>query len=799
MLRLPKIELSNLTAKLFLAGLAGTVLTSVIIGFSTFVFTRSLFQEAIASYQLDAARQGMDRIDRMLYERAKERPSSPDERSLPAVIRILKEISVPAFLIDREGSVIADNSGLAGKKEPGAYQPFLQVPSTSMVVPRGKWLLPEETLLSVAVQQGYSSYKGNGWRLVLSNPTRIAFSRAYQWALRPILLLIPLILFMGVGVLLIMVNIVVRPIERLIAVTREITAGNFEKKASIESKDEIGQLAFSFNQMTAKLHEFYGSLEDKVKQRTEQYISVNHKLKAEIEERIDLEKKLRENEQRSRLTIETANDAFVGMDVQGAITDWNLMAEKIFGWSREEALGKKVSELIIPDTYRAAHKEGMERFFKTGETSVLNRRLEMTALHKDKHEFPIELTAWCVRTEGSTSFSAFIHDVTQRRKLQTIALQADKMAALGQLSGGIAHDLNNGLTPIIGYVDFLLSETTLEASTRDLLTEAKRSAHRCAEVVEKLLSFSRPSTQDKSPVRLEKVLEEYRGMLHSMLPRTIEVRIQCPPDIGGIFGNETELMTVLVNLAINSRDAMSEKGGLFNVEAKNFHLDEMSVKQGFSAGEYVVISVSDEGSGMTPEVMHKIFEPFFTTKAKGRGTGLGLSMAFNIIKDHKGWIDVSSRVMKGTTFQIYLPVDAKEGSTKKERAATDFSDLPRGKETLLFVDDEETMRKLGKVFLGHLGYTVVFASDGEEALKVYQEMAGQIAAVVLDMTMPKLTGRETIRRFLQLNPAIKIIAQSGYTSEGNVKEILEDGAKAFLAKPYAIDGVAKLLRKVLDS
>ncbi len=381
--------------------------------------------------------------------------------------------------------------------------------------------------------------------------------------------------------------------------------------------------------------------------------------------------------------------------------------------------------------------------------------------------------------------------------MQGQLMQAEKMAAVGQLAGGVAHDLNNQLTPIRGYLDMLLSEVPSTDPIHSLLQEAGQAALRCAEVVQRLVGFSKRSTQQKTALDLVTLLRNFQKLLTNFLPSTIRVDANFEINLWAIDGNETELHTVLTNLAANARDAMPD-GGVLTLDAKNAELQGQVIGEDIHSGNYVVISFRDTGVGMLPETIKRIFEPFFSTKTKDKGTGLGLAMVFNIIQDHGGWIDVSSEIGVGTVFQIYLPKHTSGAELQKKEIHSKAA-LPRGKETVLFADDEEILRTLGKTFLERLGYHVLLASDGKEAVELYSDRKNDIDIVILDMTMPHFTGRQTLQKILSINPAAKVILASGYTSEGTAEELIHEGAKDFIPKPFTIMPFAKILRKVLDS
>lgn len=385
-------------------------------------------------------------------------------------------------------------------------------------------------------------------------------------------------------------------------------------------------------------------------------------------------------------------------------------------------------------------------------------------------------------------------EMVERKSAEEQLLQSQKMQTVGTLAGGIAHDLNNQLTPIVGYIDLILAQNEPTSTIHILLTKANQSAKRCADVVQRLMRFTRPSTQKKTRVQIDAILEEVKSLFPSFLSSIVTTQIKCQKGIWPIYGNETEIQTVLMNLLTNARDAMPNGGSLL-IEAKNVNLG-FGLPKAQREGPYVVVSVSDTGKGMPIQVLQRIFEPFFTTKEVGQGTGLGLSMVFNIMRDHQGWVDVSTVEGKGTVFQLYFPIHPDAISTeKKERE--NMPDLPKGIGTILFADDEEELRSMGRLFLEHLGYKVLLASNGEEAVKIYEEQQKDIAAVVLDMTMPKMSGRQAVKKILEINPGAKIILCSGYTSEGDPSDLLKQGVVDFIPKPYTIAPLAASLRKAL--
>ena len=390
-----------------------------------------------------------------------------------------------------------------------------------------------------------------------------------------------------------------------------------------------------------------------------------------------------------------------------------------------------------------------------------------------------------------------IERTAELKESQEQLLQSQKMESLGQLSASIAHDLNNQLTPVRGYLDLILTQVAPEDPNRELLAEVNLAAVRSVEIVQRLLNFSKPSTIQKSPLKLNRLMEEVKKMLPQLLPSTIRTSVSVEDALWGVLGNETELQTVIVNLIANARDAMPN-GGSLTLRAENGNAGGVTVSHGLLPVPHVVISIVDSGTGMTPEVMQRVFEPFFSTKSRTKGTGLGLSMAFNIVKAHDGWIDISTALGKGSAFQIYLPaiVEGKEAGRPLKLATVD-SALPKGSGLILFVDDEERLRTMGKHFLENLGYSVMLAKDGSDAVEKYVENQAKITAVVSDMTMPRMTGKQMLLEILGTNPKARVILCSGYTDEGTHDDMIALGAADFIQKPYTIAVLAQSLHQTL--
>jgi CheY-like chemotaxis protein len=330
-----------------------------------------------------------------------------------------------------------------------------------------------------------------------------------------------------------------------------------------------------------------------------------------------------------------------------------------------------------------------------------------------------------------------------------------------------------------------------------MLKEAQNAARHCTEIIQKIKTVSSPSSLGKSIIQVSGILEEANKLFETVMPSSIAREIRINKDLWPVYGNTSEILSIIINMATNARDAMTATGGKFSIVGSNVDLRNEKLRPGLAEGHYVYLKFQDTGTGIAPKNIPHIFEPFFTTKKKEGGSGLGLSMVLNIITNHGGWIDVSSEVGKGTTFVIYLP--ARPGEHQTEKAKQEDEVLPHGSGLVLFADDEAHLRNIGKIFLERLGYEVLLASDGEEALKIFEERKKDIRAVVLDMTMPKLTGLQTLKKILAINPKARVLIATGFTEEGTADDLIRAGATGYLPKPYTIAPFAQALKKVFHA
>ncbi len=524
----------------------------------------------------------------------------------------------------------------------------------------------------------------------------------------------------------------------------------------------------------------------------------------DITKRKQAEDTLRQSEERTRLILENALDAIVTINAEGLIIDWNPQAEITFGWSAGEVVGRTFADTIIPQTHRSELAAALKRFLMTGQRRELNKRIEIAALRRDGAEIPVELSVSPMQSGETFIFSAFIRDISDRKlaeeKLQKSEEQlrmSQKLEAVGQLAGGVAHDFNNLLTVITGYSDLILSRINEHDINRPKIEEIKKAANRAASLTRQLLAFSRKQVLQPKLFDLNTLVVDISKMLQRLIGENIEMTTMLDQE-APINADPGQIEQVLMNLVVNARDAMPT-GGRITVETSRIVIDETFASRHLTVqpGEYVVLAVSDTGSGMDAETQKRIFEPFFTTKAQGKGTGLGLSTVYGIVKQSGGNIWVYSELGQGTVFKVYLPV-AIGNETNLQTLATP-SAMPLGTETILVVEDEPQIRRLAFECLESCGYSVLLSSNGLEAMELMEDPTKPIDLVVTDVVMPHMSGKELADRIANIQPKAKVLFMSGYTNDAVVNHGVLQAGTWYLQKPFALDALARQVRAVLDS
>jgi two-component system cell cycle sensor histidine kinase/response regulator CckA len=632
---------------------------------------------------------------------------------------------------------------------------------------------------------------------------------------------------------------------------------------------------------------------------------------------------LLDSEERLRAVLASALDAVVTISATGVVTGWSAPAETMFGWSRTEVLGRTLSELVIPPRYRNAHARGLAHFHATGEGPILQQRIEINALHRDGHEFPVEVSVTPFRLAGTWEFSAFVRDlttrkhteaalresetsyatlvehapvgiyrstpggrflsvnpalvhilgfdtadqvlqlnmardvyadpaerqrllardfadreyddveatwkrrdgrplmvqlttravrnaaheiehydtfvrdVTEQRQLEAQLALSQKLEGIGRLAGGVAHDFNNMLTVIQSYCDLILEDLDPAAPLREDIGQIRQAATASSNLTRQLLAFSRKQVLEPKVINLNTIVANTEKLLTRAIGEDIHLVTRLAPDLGLVKVDPGQIEQVIMNLAVNARDAMPA-GGRLTIETANAEIDEDYLRGHGVAlpGRYVMLAVSDTGIGMDARTQARIFEPFFTTKEPGKGTGLGLATVYGIVKQSGGFVWVYSEPGYGTSFKTYLPLA--EAAVEEAVVATPTLRAPRGTETVLVAEDMPTVRSVTRNMLERQGYTVLEAPDGEAALRLAAEYPGAIDLLLTDVVMPRSGGRQLADRLVQVRPDVRVLYMSGYADDAIVHHGILEAGIAYLQKPFTLETLARKVRDTLD-
>ena len=514
---------------------------------------------------------------------------------------------------------------------------------------------------------------------------------------------------------------------------------------------------------------------------TTHYISIQR----DITERKWKEQKIREQ----AALLDITADAIFMSDLENQIVFWNKGAERLYGWTVEEAITLDASELLFKETssqLEAAQKTVAENGSWQG---------ELHQITKQGKEVIVSSRWSLVRAPdgGPKSILVVNTDITERKQLEAQLFRTQRLESLGTLASGMAHDLNNVLAPILMSVQLFKMKFTDEQSQR-LLQSLEANVKRGAALVKQILEFARGVEGERTILQVRHLLWEVQQIAKQTFPKSIEVYLDTPSDLWNVCANATQLHQVLMNLCVNAHDAMPN-GGTLSISAENLFVDEHYARMHLEAcvGDYIVITVTDTGTGIPPEILDKIFDPFFTTKEFGQGTGLGLSTVIGIIKSHGGFVNVYSEVGRGTRFKVYL--QAVSGTQKQQ--AKDVEVLKGHGELILVVDDEAPIREVTKTSLETYNYKVLTASDGVEALALYVQHKDEISVVLVDMMMPLMDGASTIRALQKINSSVKVIAISGLVSNQKITEATSIGIKAFLSKPCTAQELLQTINVVV--
>jgi two-component system, cell cycle sensor histidine kinase and response regulator CckA len=494
------------------------------------------------------------------------------------------------------------------------------------------------------------------------------------------------------------------------------------------------------------------------------------------------------------------------MNQLGEIIEWSNQAETTFGWSRAEAPGKPLADLIIPERYRSKHVAGLERYQRTGEVPVLRKRLELEACARDGREFAIEISITPVTTTAGEVFSAFIRDITERRTAeeQRLALeqrlrQSERLESVGRLVGGIAHDFNNLLAIVLNYCEFITERLAPDDVNQADLAQIRGAAERATRFTTQLLTFARRGAVHPEDLDLNELIQALHGLLSRTLPESIVIDMRLRAGLSSVRADRGQLEQLLLNLVVNAGDAMP-RGGTLLISSTNEEYDHDSAAQhgDLAPGRYVQVTVTDSGEGMSKEVLARAFEPFFTTKGQGKGTGLGLATAYGVVQQAGGRITIYSEAGKGTTVRVLLPAREAVAARAAPKFVMPANDAATSARTILVVEDEDAVRTAAQRILESRGYQVLQVGRPDEALDLMRKRTKPLDLLLTDMVMPGMSGRELASRLRALQPTLKVIYMSGYS-----EELLRRGVDGFdgtvIEKPFTsaplLAAVAKALRE----
>lgn len=510
----------------------------------------------------------------------------------------------------------------------------------------------------------------------------------------------------------------------------------------------------------------------------------------DITERKRIEDALTQSEEKYRIVLEANPDPVVVYDMEGKVTYFNMAFTNVFGWTLEECAGKTMDVFVPMDAW--PETKMMINKVLSGENFS---GIETRRYTKEGRIIPVSISGAIYMGEDGDPVGSIINirDTSEQKEMETQLHQAQKMEAVGTLAGGIAHDFNNLLMGIQGCTSLLSYDIDSNHPNFEYLNKIEDYIKNAANLTKQLLGFARSGKYEVKPTDMNEIINKSSDMF-GRTKKEIVIHKKNQADIWAVEVDQSQMEQVVLNLYVNAWQAMSGTGELY-LQTENVILNNNDVKPyGVKSGRYVKISVTDTGIGIDETIQHRIFDPFFTTKEMGRGTGLGLASAYGIIKSHGGIINVYSREGEGTTFNIFLP--ASERKIVKEKMLQ--KEILKGTETVLFVDDEEMIIDVGRAVLEKLGYEVLTAKSGKEAIEIYKINPKKIDMVILDMVMPETGGGDTYEKLRDINPDIKVLLSSGYSIDGQAGEILSRGCDGFIQKPFDIKILSLEIRKILD-
>ena len=522
---------------------------------------------------------------------------------------------------------------------------------------------------------------------------------------------------------------------------------------------------------------------------------------ADITKRKVAEEALLKSEEQYRTLIHSATDAIISTDASGKINSWNRAAEKIFGYPEKEAIGMEITNLM-PQSYREAHIQGMERVLETGIEKIIGKTVEVEGLRKNGEQFPVEISLASWKVDDHINFTAIIRDITERQKLEAQIHHTQKLESLGILAGGIAHDFNNLLMGILGNASLALPRVPDDNPAHLNIERIEQAAIRASDLTNQMLAYSGKGKFIVGIMDINEIVEEMSQLLTSSVGKKCGIYYNLSSEPVTVEGSTAQMQQLIMNLITNASDAIGDNKGSITITTGIKEFDSTGLASAYFTevlpeGMYSFINVSDTGKGMDKETLEKLFDPFYTTKEVG--SGLGLAAALGIVRGHWGTIQVESKPDEGANFRILLPYTQPDDAPVKEEKPSDETARWSGSGTVLVVDDEEYVRDVATNILEECGLTVILAHDGAEGLEVFGKMGKEIDLVLLDMTMPEMSGSEVFTELRSIDRNIKVILSSGYAEQEICAEIVDEyGDVEFIQKPYKAAALVEVVRQVID-
>ncbi|MFC1840327.1 PAS domain S-box protein [Thermodesulfobacteriota bacterium] len=547
-------------------------------------------------------------------------------------------------------------------------------------------------------------------------------------------------------------------------------------------------------QAEIEIRKAYDELEQKVEERTLELTKANEELKREIGERKRGEEALRESEETFKAIFNNAGVGIILSDKDMNLIMVNDRFSQMLAMSKDELLKSSIKEFTPPENINSIQKR-LKSFFQK---EIDSYRIERNLIRNDGSIIWVDLSVSPILdADGNIVGSIGVNvDITERKNLEEQLRQTQKMEGIGTLAGGIAHDFNNILSPILMHSEMIMEDLPSGDPLKHDVKEIYKAGKRARDLIQPILTFARKRLEERIVLKSSHIVKEVVKFLRSTIPTTIDIQFDKKAEHDTVLADPTQLNQIVMNLCTNAAHAMREKGGLLEVILDNEDISVDKAKRfiHLKPGQYIKLSVKDNGTGIAPDIRDKIFEPYFTTKGVGEGTGFGLATVYSIVRNYGGDIIVESEVGKGSTFNVYLPLEKTEAQDLKE----DSIEIPKGNEHILFVDDEESIVNIMQKSLEKLGYKVTGRTSSVEALEAFRNNPNKFDLVITDMTMPNMTGEDLAKELMNIEPDIPIILCTGFSEKINEEKAKEIGISSFVMKPIIVSEIATTIRNVLD-